>query len=108
MVDWAEAGPEPDAENLRAHLADRGLESVVGELLDSNTAYLNRAAGLDDARTQLTHLLGMQRRAVELPAELAAAERAFADEESEETLEQLTEAVRRNHDLARAEAEIPD
>ena len=108
MVDWAEAGPEPDAENLRAHLADRGLESVLGELLDSNTAYLNRAAGLDDARTQLTHLLGMQRRAVELPAELAAAERAFADEESEETLEQLTEAVRRNHDLARAEAEIPD
>ncbi len=108
MVDWAEAGPEPDAENLRAHLGGRGLESVVGELLDSSTAYLNRAAGLDDARTQLAHLLGMQRRAVELPAELAAAERAFADEESEEALEQLTEAVRRNHDLARAEAEIPD
>ena len=108
MVDWAEAGPEPDAERLRAHLADRGLGSVVGELLDSNTAYLNRAIDLDDARAQLTHLLGMQRRAVELPAELAAAERAFADEESEETLEQLTEAVRRNHDLARAEAEIPD
>ena len=108
MVDWAEAGPEPDAADLRAHLADRGLESVVGELLDNNTAYLNRAAGLDDARSQLAHLLGMQRRAVELPAELAAAERAFADEESEETLEQLTEAVRRNHDLARAEAEIPD
>ena len=108
MVDWAEAGPEPDAEKLRAHLADRGLGSVAGELLDSNTAYLNRAASLDDARTQLTHLLGMQRRAVELPAELAAAERAFADDESEETLEQLTEAVRRNHDLARAEAEIPD
>ena len=108
MVDWAEAGPEPDAENLRAHLAARDLEGVVGELLDSNTAYLNRAAGLDDARAQLTHLLGMQRRAVELPAELAAAERAFAHEESEETLEQLTEAVRRNHDLARAEAEIPD
>ena len=59
---------------------------MAGELLDSNTAYLNRAVGLDDARTQLTHLLGMQRRAVELPAELAAAERAFADEESEETL----------------------
>ena len=57
---------------------------------------------------KLAHLLGMQRRAVELPAELAAAERAFADEESEEALEQLTEAVRRNHDLARAEAEIPD
>ena len=108
MVDWAEAGPEPDAADLRAHLADRGLEGVVGELLDSNTAYLNRAAGLDDARSQLAHLLGMQRRAVELPAELAAAERAFADEESEEALEQLTEAVRRNHDLARAEAEIPD
>ena len=108
MVDWAEAGPEPDAEKLRAHLADRDLGSVVGELLDSNTAYLNRAIDLDDARAQLTHLLGMQRRAVELPAELAAAERAFADEESEETLEQLTEAVRRNHDLARAEAEIPD
>ena len=108
MVDWAEAGLEPDGKKLRAHLADCGLGSMVEELLESDTAYLNRAASLDEARTQLTHLLGMQRDAVELPAELEAAVRAFADEESEETLERLTETVQRKHDLSQAEAEIPD
>ena len=108
MVDWAEAGPEPEGETLRAHLADCGLGIMVEELSDSATAYLDRAAGLDEARTQLTHLLGMQRHAVELPTELAAAVQAFAEEESEETLERLTETVQRKHDLAPAEADIPD
>ena len=104
MVDWAEAGPEPDAEKLRAHLADRGLGSVAGELLDSNTAYLNRAASLDDARNQLAHALELHRLRIELPVAMAD---AVAEELNEESWERIQETIRRKRDMEKVEKEIP-
>ena len=108
MVNWAEAGPEPDGDRLRAHLADCGLGSVIDELLENDTAYLNRAASLDDARNTLAHALDLQRLRVEVPDTLSEAENALANETSQENWERLQEAIRGKRDIERVEAELPD
>ena len=86
----------------------QGLGGAVDELAEADTHYLNRAASLDDARTLLTQLLELQRRWIELPAALSEAERALADEISEENWEHLQETVRREQDSRAVDAEVPD
>ena len=108
MSDWAETGPAPDGEKMRKHIAECGLGSVIEEILQSDTAYLNRAASLEKARVQLTHLLEMQGRAVELPAAVAEAVKDVADEGSEKSVERLEEEVGRLHEAAEVDTEIPD
>ena len=108
MVNWAELGPEPDGEKLRAHLVDSGLGSVIEELFENDTYYLNRAASVDDARNTFAHALELQRLRIELPATLSEAEKALADETSEENWERFQEAIRRKRDMEKVEMELPD
>ena len=108
MVDWAEAGPEPDGDRMREYLGGRGLGAAVEELAEANSRYLDRAASLADARNTLAHALELQRLRVELPATLSEAEKAFADEINEENWERLQEAIRRKRDMERVERELPD
>ena len=111
-IDWAEAGPGPDDAGLCDCLAGRGLGGTVDDLVGPDAHYLDPAArpeaALDEARILLDHLLGRQRLAVEYPATMAEAERAYADEQNEENWERLQEAIRHSHEFAEAEAEIPD
>ena len=108
LVDWAEAGPEPEGASLRDHLAERGHGGVAAELSESDTHYLNRAASLDQARDLFEDILKSQQRSVEMPATVAEAERAHADELSEESWERLHEAIRRKHESAEADVDMPD
>ena len=108
LVEWAETGPEPEGALLRGALADRSLGGVADELAEADTHYLNRAASLDEARTLLTQLLEMQRRWIDVPAALSEAERALADEVSEENWERLQEAIRHEQESRIADADIPD
>ena len=93
---------------MRAHLADCGLGGVIEELLANDTAYLNRATDLDEARNTLAHALDLQRLRVEVPETLSEAENAFANETSQENWERLQEAIRGKRDIERVEAELPD
>ena len=105
LVEWAEAGPDPEQANLRETLARLGHGGVVDEIAGSNTHYLDRVASLADARTLLGHILEMRRRSVELPATLAEAGQAQGDEASWEPYRQT---IRHEQDLGAVEAEIPD
>ena len=108
LIEWAETGPEPEGALLRDALARHGLGGVVEELAEADTHYLNRAASLDDARNTLAHALELQRLRIELPAALSEAEKALADETSEENWERFQEAIRRKRDLEKVEMELPD
>ena len=108
LIEWAEPGPEPEGALLRAALALQGLGGVVEELAEADTHYLNRAASVDDARNTLAHALELQRLRIELPATLSEAEKALADETSEENWERFQEAIRRKRDLEKVEMELPD
>ena len=108
LIEWAETGPEPEGALLRDALARHGLGGVVEELAEADTHYLNRAASLDDARNTLAHALELQRLRIELPATLSEAEKALADETSEENWERFQEAIRRKRDLEKVEMELPD
>ena len=108
LIEWAETGPEPEGAGPRDALARHGLDGVVDELAEADTHYLNRAASLDDARSTLAHALELQRLRIELPATLSEAEKALADEFSDENWERLQEAIRRKRDMERVERELPD
>ena len=108
LIEWAETGPEPEGALLRDALARHGLGGVIDELVEADTHYLNRAASLDDARNTLAHALELQRLRIELPATLSEAEKALADETSEENWERFQEAIRRKRDLEKVEMELPD
>ena len=108
MIEWAETGPEPDSALLRDALARQGLDDAVEELAGADTHYLNRAASLADARNTLAHALELQRLRLELPPTLSEAEKALADEPSEENWERLQEAIRRKQDMERVARELPD
>ena len=108
MIEWAETGPEPDSALLRDALARQGLDDAVEELAGADTHYLNRAASLADARNTLAHALELQRIRLELPPTLSEAEKALADEPSEENWERLQEAIRRKQDMERVARQLPD
>ena len=108
LIEWAEAGAEPEAALLRDALAGHGLGGIVEELTGADTHYLNRAGSLDEARDMLAHALELQRLRIELPVALSEAERALADEISEENWERLQEAIRQKRDVEKVEAELPD
>ncbi|MDE0381977.1 MAG: DNA primase [Rhodospirillales bacterium] len=108
MIEWAETGPEPDSALLRDALARQGLDDAVEELAGADTHYLNRAASLADARNTLAHALELQRLRLELPPTLSEAEKALAEEPSEENWERLQEAIRRKQDMERVAQELPD
>ena len=108
LIEWAETGPEPEGAPLRDALASQGLGGVVEELAEADTHYLNRAASVDDARNTLAHALELQRLRIELPATLSEAEKALADETSEENWERFQEAIRRKRDMEKVEMELPD
>ena len=112
-IEWAEAGPGPEDAGLRDHLVRHDLGGVVDALVGTDARYPDPAAGPEAdpaaARILLDHLLGRQRLSVEIPATVAEAERAYADEQSEESWERLRESVvRRLQEAAEAEAESPD
>ena len=107
LIEWAETGPEPDGALLRDALAGQGLAGVLGELTEADTHYLNRATNLDDARNTLAHAMELQRLRIELPATLSEAEKALADEPSEENWERLQEAIRHKRDMEKVEQELP-
>ncbi len=114
LIEWAEEGRQRSGETLPYELTQRGFGSVMDELVGSDVRYLDWAAsrghgaGLADARIQLAQALEMQRRWVELPTALREAEKALADEMSEESWERLRETVRHLRDSGDAEVEIPD
>ena len=108
LIEWAAPGPEPEGALLRDALASQGLGGVVEELAEADTHYLNRAASVDDARNTLAHALELQRLRIELPATLSEAEKALADETSEENWERFQEAIRRKRDMEKVEMELPD
>ena len=109
LVDWAEAGPEPESAHLLDHLAELGHGGVAEELSENATHYLNRAASLDQARDLFEDILKSQQRSVEMPATVAEAERAHADDQSEESWERLRESIVRSlQESAEADADMPD
>ena len=108
MVNWAELGPEPDGEKLRAHLVDSGLGSVIEELFVSDTYYLNRATSLDHARSLFEDTLNMQQYSVESPAEVAEAVRAVAEVGSKESVARLEEKVAQRNESVQGTVEFPN
>ena len=108
MVNWAELGPEPDGEKLRAHLVDSGLGSAIEELFVSDTYYLNRATSLDHARSLFEDTLNMQQYSVESPAEVAEAVRAVAEVGSKESVARLEEKVAQRNESVQGTVEFPN
>jgi DNA primase len=111
LLEWAEEGHE-NGETLPYELAQRGFGGVMDELVGGHARYLdwaaNRArADLADARTQLVQAIEMQRRWVEHPSALRDAERALADEMTEDSWERLRETVRQAHDSGESDVEVP-
>ena len=109
LIEWAEAGPEPESASLRSALAEQGLDGVMDELVGEDAHYLDWAAnperaGLDEARNQLAHALELQRLRIELPAVMAD---AVAEELNEESWERIQEAIRRKRDMEKVEQELP-
>jgi len=107
-LEWAEAGPAPEDVGLRDYLVQHGLSSEVDALMHRNAYYLHRVANLDDARIQLAHILEMQRRSVELPAEVAEAVRAVTEEGSEKSVGRLEETVSHLKEFVQGNAEVPN
>ena len=108
VLEWAEAGPGPKDAGLRDYLAQHDLGSEVNALMHRNAYYLHRVTNLDDARIQLAHILEMQRHSVELPAEVAEAVRAVAEEESEKNVGRLEETVSHLNEFVQGNAEVPN
>ena len=100
----------PERRTLRCATRLRATASAAlsRNLRRPTTHYLNRAASLDDARNTLAHALELQRLRIELPATLSEAEKALADETSEENWERFQEAIRRKRDMEKVEMELPD
>jgi DNA primase len=90
ILDIVALEPDLDREALAAHLKERGLarelDSVAqgAERLDCWFAAV--AAALADARIGLRQMLALHRKLVTLERELAGAERAFAEDPTEESL----------------------
>ena len=105
LVDWAEAGHDPEGARLREHLVEHGYGSVVAEITESDTYYLDRTPSLDGARILFEDILKRQRQWLEEQAAQTEAEGAHTDEESWEL---YRERILRLQEAAEAEATIPD
>ena len=105
LVDWAEAGHDPEGTRLRDHLVERGHGGVVAELTESDTYYLDRTPSLDGARILFEDILKRQRQWLEEQAAQSEAEGAHTDAESWEL---YRERILRLQEAAEAEATIPD
>jgi DNA primase len=93
ILDVAALHPDLDSEAVATHLKERGLarelDSVAqgAERLDCWFAAAD--AALADARTGLRQMLALHRKLVTLEREMASAERAFAEDPTEESLSHL-------------------
>ncbi len=105
LIDWAESGPEPEGAELRATLADQGLDGVVEELVGKDAQFLDRPTGIDHARDLFVDALKRQHQRLEEQAARAEAEDAHTDEEA---WEQTRERILRLQETAKAETDIPD
>ena len=105
IVDWAEAGDEPDSAKLREHLGQCGFTSVIEELFESDTYYLNRTPSLDGARVLFEDILRRQHQWLEGQETQAEAEGAHTDEER---WNEYRESILRKREAARADTEMPD
>ena len=105
LVDWAEAGPDPESESLRDYLAQRDLGGVVEELTESDARYRHKAASLADARSLFEDILKRQRQWLEEQATQAEAEGAHTDEDN---WQRARERILRLQETTKADADIPD
>ena len=105
MIDWAEAGPEPEGAELRATLVGQGLDGVVEELVGQSAHFLDRPASIDHARDLFVDALKRQHQRLEEQATRAEAEGAHTDEEAWQS---TRERILRLQETAKADADIPD
>ena len=105
LIDWPSLGPSPEGAELRATLADQGLDGVVEELVGQDAQFLDRPTGIDHARDLFVDALKRQHQRLEEQATRAEAEAAHTDEEA---WEQTRERILRLQETAKAETDIPD
>jgi DNA primase len=97
IIDTAAAQDGLDSAALRDHLSKQGfgplvarIESLAGRL---NEWFLDSGAASADARTGLSQMFALNRRAMTLERELRAAEERLANDPTEENLQAL-DAIR--------------
>ena len=105
IVEWAEAGPEPESASLHAALTGQGLDGVVEELVGQSAYILDKPAGIDHARELFVDALKRQHQRLEERATRAEAEAAHTDEEA---WQHTRERILRLQESAKADADIPD
>ena len=105
MVDWAEAGHEPDHSELRTYLVEHSLGGVIEELSTSDAYYLNRTPSLASARILFEDVSKRQRHWLEAQETQAEAEGAHADEQR---WKEFRESILRRQEDAKTDTEIPD
>ena len=105
IVEWAEAGPEPESASLHAALVGQGLDGVIEELVGQGAPILNKPAGIDPARELFVDALRRQHQRLEEQATRAEAEAAHTDEER---WQHTRERILRLQETAKADADIPD
>ena len=93
ILDVAALHPDLDSEAVATHLRERGLarelDSVAQGAERLDCWFAGADAALADARTGLRQMLALHRKLVTLEREMASAERAFAEDPTEETLSHL-------------------
>ena len=105
LVEWAEAGPDPEGASLRDALVGHDLGGVVDELAENDTRYRHRAASLADARFLFEDILKRQRQWLDGQETQAEAEGAHTDEER---WNEYRESILRKRESTKADAEMPD
>jgi DNA primase len=110
IIDSAALAADLDGKELRHHLLQQGLGSLLERLEAQakrlNEWFLGSGAALDDARTGLRQMIALHRKTVTLERELKAAEAHFAAEPTEENLNALNAVRDQLSSHAGAEAQI--
>ena len=93
ILESAGAAPDLDLSALKQHLMEQGhaalLERVVGESVFELEWFAQPEAAPEDAAMGWLHALARHHRAVSLPQDVRAAERAFGENPNDETQAQL-------------------
>lgn len=93
ILDVAALDPDLDSEAVATHLRERGLARALDSVTQGagrlDCWFAGPGAALEDARTGLRQMMRLHRKLVMLERELAGAERAFAEDPTEESLSHL-------------------
>ncbi len=93
ILDIAALNPDLDSTAVATHLREQGfareLDSIIQGAERLDCWFAGEKAALEDARTGLRQMISLHRKLVTLERELAGAERAFAEDPTEESLSHL-------------------